>query len=73
MEEQKNQWTTGLSAVYQWDEKRSLFLAADQWTDAFFVFVNPFHARHIREQRPVKNRLIRGLSPGREALFVPGC
>ena len=25
----------GLSAVYHRDEKRSLFLAADQWTDAF--------------------------------------
>ena len=25
----------GLSAVYQWDEKRSFFLAADQWSNAF--------------------------------------
>ena len=27
--------TRGLSPVYHRDEKRSLFLAADQWTDAF--------------------------------------
>ena len=26
------------------------FLAADQWTDAFFVSVNPFHAGHVREK-----------------------
>ena len=30
-----NRFITGLSAVYQRDEKRSLFLAADQWTEAF--------------------------------------
>ena len=30
-------------------EKRSFFLAADQWTVAFLVSVNPFHARHVRE------------------------
>ena len=34
--EEHNEWlTSGLSAVYQPDEKRSLFLAASQWTDAF--------------------------------------
>ena len=26
-----------------------MFLAAAQCTDAFFVSVNPFHARHVRE------------------------
>ena len=30
-----NRFITGLSAVYQQDEKRSFFLAADQWNDAF--------------------------------------
>ena len=34
-EEQNQRLTTGLSPVYQRDEKRSLFLAADQWYDAF--------------------------------------
>ena len=34
-EEQNPRLTGGLSAVYQGGEKRSLFLAADQWTDAF--------------------------------------
>ena len=27
-----------------------MFLAADQWNDAFFVSVNPLHARHVREK-----------------------
>ena len=49
MREQNQRLTTGLSAVYQRDEKRSSFLAADQWTDAYFVFVNPFYARHVQE------------------------
>ena len=35
MEERNERLTRGLSAVYQRDGKRSLFLAADQWTDAF--------------------------------------
>ena len=30
-----NRLVPGLSAVYQQDEKRSLFLAADQWTETF--------------------------------------
>ena len=34
-EEQNQRLTTGLSAVYHRDEKRALFLAADQWNDAF--------------------------------------
>ena len=34
-EEQNQQLTTGLSVVDQRDEKRALFLAAEQWTDAF--------------------------------------
>ena len=34
-EEQNHRLTRGLSPVYQRDEKRSLFLAADQWNDAF--------------------------------------
>ena len=34
-EEQNQRLTTGLSAVYYRDEKRSLFLAADQWNDSF--------------------------------------
>ena len=41
--------------VYPRDEPRSSFLAADQWTGAFFVFVNLFHARYVREF--VKNTL----------------
>ena len=35
MEEQNPRLTRGLSAVYHRDEKHSLFLAADQWNDAF--------------------------------------
>ena len=35
--------------VCQRDEERFVFLAADQWTDAYFDFVNPFHARHVWE------------------------
>ena len=35
MEEQSPRLTTGSSAVYQRDKKRSLFLAATQWADAF--------------------------------------
>ena len=32
---EQNQWlTSGLPAVYQRDEKRALFLAAEQWNDA---------------------------------------
>ena len=34
-EEQNQRLTTGLSAVYHRDEKRALFLAAEQWNDAF--------------------------------------
>ena len=34
-EEQNLRLTTSLSAVYQPDEKRSLFLAAAQWNDTF--------------------------------------
>ena len=30
-----NRFICGLSSVYQRDRERSLFLAADQWTDAF--------------------------------------
>ena len=54
----------GLSPVYHKDEKRSLFLAADQWNDAFFVSVYPFHARHIREPMEEQNMLLTScLSP----------
>ena len=35
MEEQSPRLTTGSSAVYQRDEKRSFLLAAGQWNDAF--------------------------------------
>ena len=35
MEEQNPRLNRGSSAVYHRDEKRSLFLAADQWNDAF--------------------------------------
>ena len=51
-EEQNQRLTRGLSPIYQRGEKRSLFLAADQWNDAFFVSVNPFHAMHVRETMP---------------------
>ena len=34
-EEQNQRLTNGLSAVYHRDEKRALFLAAEQWNDAF--------------------------------------
>ena len=61
MREQNPRSTSGLSAVYNRGEKRSLFLAADQWTVAFFVFVIPFHARHVRESMYqclcIRNRL----------------
>ena len=70
------------------DDGRSSFLAADQWTDAFFVSVNPLHKacpdKNIITYFPFgiqlmqlaweqNHRFIRGLSAGREALFVPGC
>ena len=42
MREQNQQLKSGLEAVYLRDEKRSLFLAADQWTDAFFGLCKPF-------------------------------
>ena len=48
-EDQNQQLTTSLSAVYHQDDKRSLFLAAEQWNDFFLVSVNPFYARHVRE------------------------
>ena len=35
MGEQNPRLTTGSSPVYNQDEKRSLFMAADQWNDAF--------------------------------------
>ena len=35
LEEQNQRLTTSLSAVYQRDDKRALFLAAEQWNDAF--------------------------------------
>ena len=35
MAEQNLRLTTGSSPVYKRDEKRSFFLAADQWTDAY--------------------------------------
>ena len=35
MEELNPRMATGSSPVYQRDEKRSFFLAADKWTDAF--------------------------------------
>ena len=35
MEERNLRLTTGCSPVFQGDEKRSLFLAADKWNDAF--------------------------------------
>ena len=59
---------TGLSAVYHRNEKRSLFLAADQWTEAVRVPVNPFRARHVREfpDMPCTKRVYRdtnGLGP----------
>ena len=55
----------GFSAVYKRDEKRSFFLAADQWTIAFFVLVNPFHARNAN---PFHARYVRenGRSGGAE-------
>ena len=37
-----------------------------------FVYVNPFHARYVREPADYL-RFITGLSVGREALFVLGC
>ena len=48
MREQNQRLTAGLSTFYQRDEKRPWFLAADQWTDAYFDAVNPFHASHVR-------------------------
>ena len=48
MRKQNKTLTTGLPAAYNWDEKRSVFLAADQWTDAF-LYLYSFHARHVQE------------------------
>ena len=51
MEEQNPRLKTGLSAVYPREDGRSSFLAADPWTDAYFsLYVNAFHARHVRER-----------------------
>ena len=45
------------SAVYQQDCERSSFLVGNQWPDAFFVFVNPFHARHVEENGPFESQV----------------
>ena len=42
MEEQNPRLTRGSSAVYRRDERRSLFLAAYQWTDGFLFLQNLF-------------------------------
>ena len=55
---------SGLCPVYHRDENCSLFLAADQSTGAFFVSVNPFHARHVRE---TKSRRPTGEQQGHKA------
>ena len=68
--------------VYKQDEERSLFLAAEQWNEAFFVFVNLFHARHVREQileyalhetglRTQTKRRSTGQQPGTKSGFRP--
>ena len=67
---------TGLSPVYQRDEKRSLFLAADQWNEAFLSLETLFMqgmSENGGTKPAVEPQLNRGLSAGREALFVPGC
>ena len=46
--EQNHRLTSGLYPVSLQDEGRSLFLAADQWTDLFFP-VNPFLAKCDRK------------------------
>ena len=42
MEEHNDRLTSGSFAVYPQDEKRSLFLAADQWTDTFLSLLTLF-------------------------------
>ena len=42
--EQNQRLTTGLSAVYPRDEESALFLAAEQWNDAF-LFCKPFSCK----------------------------
>ena len=67
--------------------REALFLPGRRPVERRLVSVNPSHARHVREFKPmeeqnprlttgsspVHHRFITGLSPGREALFVPGC
>ena len=45
-----NLFMLGMSGNFlRLEEKRSVFLAANQWHTAYLYFVNPFHARHVRE------------------------
>ena len=71
--------TTGLSP------RREALFVPGCWPvyRRLFVSVNSFHARHVRECKPTEEqnqrsipldpRLISGLSPGPQALFLPGC
>ena len=61
------QLTRGLSLVYQRDEKRSSFLAADQWNDAFF----PGHALHEKVLQRQKGVVPLVGSQEQRALIVP--
>ena len=49
MDEQNPLLTSDWPAVHQQNEKRSLFLAAGQCTDAYLSLQNPFHARHVQD------------------------
>ena len=49
MEKQNPPLTCGLSAVYDGDDGLSSFLVAGPLYRRLFVFVNIFHARHVRE------------------------
>ena len=41
---------SGLSAVHEQDEKRSLFLAAEQWTDGF-LFLETFFMQGMSDNK----------------------
>ena len=42
MDEQSPRLTTGASPVYQWNEKHSVFVAADQWTEVLLFLETLF-------------------------------
>ena len=63
-----NRFITGLSAVYQPDEKRSFALAADQWTEAFLslkiLFMQGMSGNFRSRARSVSRDITKAPIPG---------